>query len=91
MPTVIDKLCALSDRECRARRTPLSGAVLDYAATLEVFDVVATGRVLAVWTAALTMPRPDPEAVRAYRDAAFADFLDQLRCTTGSTPAGPFP
>lgn len=91
MPEVIDRLCELSDRECRAHQTPLAGAVLDYTATLEVFDVVHTGRILAVWTAALTTPRPDVETVGAYRDAAFADFLDQLRSPTVTASTGTAP
>ncbi|MGE2732753.1 hypothetical protein ACQI4F_25080 [Mycolicibacterium vaccae] len=79
LPTVLHALCELSRRERQAGPTLRSGTVLRYTATLELFDVVTTGRVLAVWTAVLATPRQDPETVRRYREAAFADFLDELR------------
>ncbi|MGE2738023.1 hypothetical protein [Mycolicibacterium vaccae] len=79
LATVLDALSELSRRE-RQDGPPLRpGTVLRYTAALELFDSVTTGRVLAVWTAVLATPSQDPDTVRRYREAAFADFLDELR------------
>ncbi|MGV0849135.1 hypothetical protein [Mycolicibacterium phlei] len=83
LPAVIASLADLSARERRAAPRLPAGAVVEYEASLEIFDVAATGRGLAVWTGALAVPDLGGTTVAAYRDAAFADFLEQLRfeCT----------
>ena len=52
---------------------------LDYDASIEVFDVAATGRVLVVWTATFSVRHVCPSVVQRYRDAAFTDFVGQLQ------------
>ncbi|SEH54073.1 hypothetical protein SAMN04489835_1189 [Mycolicibacterium rutilum] len=80
MSTVVDKLCELSESERRAAKHRLRpGTALDYTASLRVFDVAATGRVLAVWIGTLHVSSLDDATLLAYRDAAFADFVDQMR------------
>jgi glycerophosphoryl diester phosphodiesterase len=52
--------------------------VLDYDASIEVFDVPATGRALVVWTVTFPVLDVCAAAIQHYRDAAFTDFVDQL-------------
>jgi hypothetical protein len=66
-----------------SRDLTVNHEVLDYDASIEVFDVLddddaATGRALVVWT--VTFPVPDlcAAAIQRYRDAAFTDFVERL-------------
>lgn len=80
MPTIVKSLSELSDR---GRPWPVSPGMtvetLDYTAAIEVFDVIATGRVLVVWTA--TFPVPDGRLATAeiLGHTVFRDFVGQLR------------
>ena len=80
LAAVIETLVGLAERERRPTPELPAGTEVEYQATLEIFDIAATGRGLAVWTCAVAVPDVAGVAVRAYRDAAFADFLEQVRC-----------
>jgi hypothetical protein len=56
----------------------LDHETLDYEASIEVFDVPATGRSLVVWTVTFPVLDVCAEAIQRYRDAAFRDFVDRL-------------
>ena len=60
------------------RDLTLDYEALDYEASIEVFDVPATGRALVVWTVTFPVHDVCPAAIQRYRDAAFTDFVDQL-------------
>lgn len=80
MPTIVASLSELSERDRPWPVRPgLTGESLDYTAAIEVFDVIATGRVLVVWTA--TFPVPDGRLATAEMvgRAVFRDFIGQLR------------
>lgn len=80
MPTIVASLSELSERECAgAQGLGLDGETFDYTAAIEVFDVIATSRVLVVWTA--TFPVPDGRLATAEMvgHAVFRDFIGQLR------------
>lgn len=56
----------------------LDHETLDYEASIEVFDVPATGRSLVVWTVTFPVLDVCAAAIQRYRDAAFRDFVDRL-------------
>ena len=56
----------------------LDHETLDYEASIEVFDVPATGRSLVVWTVTFPVLDVCAAALQRYRDAAFKDFVDRL-------------
>lgn len=80
MSTIVKSLSELSDRECaRAQGLGLDGESLGYTAAIEVFDVIATGRVLVVWTATFPVPDGPVVAAETLGHAVFRDFVEQLR------------
>ena len=80
VPTIVASLSELSHRDRVLAQSPgTDGEPLSYTAAIEVFDVIATGRVLVVWTA--TFPVPDRRLATAEMlgHAVFRDFIGQLR------------
>jgi hypothetical protein len=79
MPTVIEKLAELSDRERRTTTGLIArGSVIDYTAAIEVFDVADTGRSMVSWTATFPVPHDQPQIVEEAQNAVFRDFVDEL-------------
>lgn len=76
--TIAEHLARLGDAE-RSHDGLAPDTEIEYSATLEVSDVVGTGRVLVVWTATFCVPDAPCDVIRAHRDAVFADAVDELR------------
>ena len=80
LPTMIERLVELSERVDRPAATrACDGVALDYTASIEVFDVIESGRSLVIWTATFVVPEQCTDAAEFLRDRVFRDFLDELR------------
>ena len=79
LPTIVEQLSELSDREFQVAARPDGDRTLDYTAAIDVFDVGKDGHVVVTWTATIRVPDTRTDVVQALRDAVFRDFIDQLR------------
>lgn len=80
MPTIVESLTELSHHDRPWVPGPgLDGAAFDYTAAIEVFDVIATGRVLVVWTATFAVPDGRMDTAEILGHAVFRDFVEELR------------